>query len=101
MGLRWMSAPERAPAPAKFMSGSLPRACESCRLPARPTRSCPIESLGYTNLRATSGGITVLREDDYFHNRQVVTLNSMGADNDPIRSQAGLHGPPLRPLLLG
>lgn len=37
----------------------------------------PIESLGYTNLRATSGGITVLREDDYFHNRQVVTLNSV------------------------
>ncbi len=37
----------------------------------------PIESLGYTNLRATSGGITVLREDDYFYNRQVVTLSSV------------------------
>lgn len=37
----------------------------------------PIESLGYLNLRATSGGITVLREDDFFHNRQVVALNGV------------------------
>lgn len=34
----------------------------------------PIESAGYVNFRAPSGSITVLREDDYFHNRQVVTL---------------------------
>ena len=34
----------------------------------------PIESVGYVNFRAASGSITVLREDDYFHNRQVVSL---------------------------
>jgi probable phosphoglycerate mutase len=34
----------------------------------------PIESLGYANFRAASGSITVLREDDYFHNRQVDSL---------------------------
>ena len=34
----------------------------------------PLESLGYVSFRAASGSITVLREDDYFHNRQVVTL---------------------------
>ena len=34
----------------------------------------PIESLGYVSFRAASGSITVLREDDYFHNRQVVSL---------------------------
>jgi 2,3-bisphosphoglycerate-dependent phosphoglycerate mutase len=34
----------------------------------------PIDSLGYANFRAPSGSITTLREDDYFHNRQVVTL---------------------------
>ncbi|GAA0503163.1 phosphoglycerate mutase [Paractinoplanes deccanensis] len=34
----------------------------------------PVESLGYVNLRAPSGSITTLREDDYFHNRQVVAL---------------------------
>ena len=34
----------------------------------------PIESLGYVSFRAPSGSITVLREDDYFHNRQVVSL---------------------------
>src|SRR5699024_1755261 len=35
----------------------------------------PVEAFGYGNLRSTPGGITVLREDDYFHNRQVVNLN--------------------------
>jgi 2,3-bisphosphoglycerate-dependent phosphoglycerate mutase len=35
----------------------------------------PIESLGYVNFRAASGSITVLSEDDYFHNRQVVSLS--------------------------
>lgn len=34
----------------------------------------PIESLGYVNFRAASGSITLLREDDYFHNRQVASL---------------------------
>ncbi|MCP2256650.1 putative phosphoglycerate mutase [Streptoalloteichus tenebrarius] len=34
----------------------------------------PIESTGYVNFRAPSGSITVLHEDDYFHNRQVVAL---------------------------
>jgi 2,3-bisphosphoglycerate-dependent phosphoglycerate mutase len=34
----------------------------------------PIESLGRVNFRAPSGSITTLREDDYFHNRQVVSL---------------------------
>ena len=37
----------------------------------------PIESLGYVNFRAASGSITLLREDDYFHNRQVVSLGDM------------------------
>lgn len=37
----------------------------------------PIESAGYVNFRATSGSITVLREDDYFHNRQVVALGDV------------------------
>lgn len=40
-----------------------------CRLPS--------ESLGYMNLRSTAGSITTLFEDDYFHNRQVVSLNSV------------------------
>ncbi|OIQ67511.1 putative phosphoserine phosphatase 2 [mine drainage metagenome] len=35
----------------------------------------PIESLGYVNFHAASGSITELREDDYFHNRQVVSLS--------------------------
>ncbi|MFD0362897.1 histidine phosphatase family protein [Nocardia sp. GCM10030253] len=34
----------------------------------------PIESLGYARFQAASGSITELREDDYFHNRQVVSL---------------------------
>ncbi|MFI9048333.1 histidine phosphatase family protein [Streptomyces sp. NPDC053427] len=34
----------------------------------------PIESAGYASFRAPSGSITTLREDDYFHNRQVVSL---------------------------
>jgi probable phosphoglycerate mutase len=34
----------------------------------------PIESLGHVNFRASTGSITTLREDDYFHNRQVVSL---------------------------
>ncbi|MFJ4620775.1 histidine phosphatase family protein [Streptomyces sp. NPDC088812] len=34
----------------------------------------PIESAGYVSFRAPSGSITTLREDDFFHNRQVVSL---------------------------
>ncbi|WP_431040752.1 histidine phosphatase family protein [Streptomyces sp. P1-3] len=34
----------------------------------------PPESLGHVNFRAPSGSITTLREDDFFHNRQVVSL---------------------------
>ncbi|MGW0686222.1 histidine phosphatase family protein [Streptomyces sp. NPDC002754] len=34
----------------------------------------PIESVGYASFRAPAGSITTLREDDYFHNRQVVVL---------------------------
>jgi probable phosphoglycerate mutase len=34
----------------------------------------PIESLGFAMFRAASGSITELREDDYFHNRQVSSL---------------------------
>ncbi len=37
----------------------------------------PIASLGYVNLRAPSGSITTLREDDFFHNRQVVLLGDV------------------------
>lgn len=37
----------------------------------------PIEAAGYAAFRSTSGGITHLREDDFFHNRQVVALNSV------------------------
>jgi probable phosphoglycerate mutase len=35
----------------------------------------PLESAGYANMRASSGGITVLEQDDFFHNRTVVSLN--------------------------
>lgn len=34
----------------------------------------PVESVGYVDLRVASGSITVVREDDYFHNREVVSL---------------------------
>jgi probable phosphoglycerate mutase len=34
----------------------------------------PIESVDYASFRAPSGSITTLREDDFFHNRQVVSL---------------------------
>ncbi|WP_164716137.1 histidine phosphatase family protein [Streptomyces sp. WAC 06738] len=34
----------------------------------------PIESAGYAGFRASSGSITTLREDDFFHNCQVVSL---------------------------
>ncbi|OXM51609.1 histidine phosphatase family protein [Amycolatopsis thailandensis] len=34
----------------------------------------PLEAAGYVDFRGSPGSVTVLREDDYFHNRQVVTL---------------------------
>lgn len=34
----------------------------------------PPASLGYVNFRSKSGSITTLREDDFFHNRQVSVL---------------------------
>ena len=34
----------------------------------------PLASLGYVNFLAKPASITTLREDDYFHNRQVVAL---------------------------
>ncbi|MCV7159426.1 histidine phosphatase family protein [Mycolicibacterium brisbanense] len=34
----------------------------------------PPESLGYANFRSNPGSITTLRQDDYFHNRQVSAL---------------------------
>ena len=37
----------------------------------------PIESLGFVNFRAPSGSVTTLREDDFFHNRQVAALGDM------------------------
>ena len=38
----------------------------------------PIEATPYASFRSSSGRITVLREDDRFHNRTVVTLNDIG-----------------------
>jgi len=37
----------------------------------------PVEGLGYLNLRGRSGGITTLREDDFFHNRQIALLDNV------------------------
>jgi probable phosphoglycerate mutase len=34
----------------------------------------PIESLGQVNFRVSSGSITTLREDDFYHSRQVISL---------------------------
>ncbi|MFI7316812.1 histidine phosphatase family protein [Streptomyces venezuelae] len=44
----------------------------------------PIESAGYASFRAPSGSITTLREDDFFHNRQVVNLGDI-SHLDPRR----------------
>ncbi|WUM85250.1 histidine phosphatase family protein [Nocardia salmonicida] len=43
----------------------------------------PIESAGYAAFHATPGGITELREDDFFHNRQVFRLDDTGHLRDP------------------
>ena len=54
----------------------------------------PIESVGRVNFPVPSGSITTLREDDYFHNRQVVGLGETcpgrgtyggGMAPDPVR----------------
>jgi 2,3-bisphosphoglycerate-dependent phosphoglycerate mutase len=37
----------------------------------------PIDALDYAAFRVSPGGITDLRQDDYFHNRQVVQLNDV------------------------
>lgn len=37
----------------------------------------PIAAAGYAGFRSTSGGITHLRQDDYYHNRQMVALNTV------------------------
>lgn len=37
----------------------------------------PITAAGHVAFRSTSGGITHLREDDFFHNRAVVALNQV------------------------
>ena len=38
----------------------------------------PIETAGYVNFLAPPGSITALHEDDYFHNRQIVSLGETG-----------------------
>ena len=37
----------------------------------------PLESVGHVNFRSTSGGITLLEEDDFFANRSVVRLDDV------------------------
>src|SRR6478752_1872514 len=37
----------------------------------------PIDASGYVKFRASPGSITVLREDDFYHDRQVVALNDV------------------------
>lgn len=37
----------------------------------------PLEAAGYVNFRVSSGSITELRQDDYFHNRQMVQLDDV------------------------
>jgi 2,3-bisphosphoglycerate-dependent phosphoglycerate mutase len=43
----------------------------------------PIDSLGYVHFGVRSGSITTLKEDDYFHNRQVVSLGDTGHRDGP------------------
>ncbi|MGN6333399.1 MAG: histidine phosphatase family protein [Motilibacteraceae bacterium] len=38
----------------------------------------PLDGIAYFHLPATGGGITVLAEDDVFHNRSIVSLNETG-----------------------
>jgi len=37
----------------------------------------PMESVGYVNVRVGSGSISELNEDDFFHNRRIVSLNDL------------------------
>ncbi|MEV0698070.1 histidine phosphatase family protein [Saccharopolyspora sp. NPDC050389] len=37
----------------------------------------PVSACAYASFRSSSGGITVLQEDDYFHNRTLHTLNDV------------------------
>ena len=37
----------------------------------------PLEAAGYVNFQVSSGSISELREDDFFHNRQIVRLNDL------------------------
>jgi probable phosphoglycerate mutase len=37
----------------------------------------PLEAAGHVKFRTSPGGITHLREDDFFHDRQVVALNAV------------------------
>ncbi len=38
----------------------------------------PVSSLAYARFRVSPGSITTLQEDDYFHNRTLVSLNETG-----------------------
>ncbi|HEX6247279.1 MAG TPA: histidine phosphatase family protein [Nocardioidaceae bacterium] len=38
----------------------------------------PPEATGYVNVRVTPGGISELREDDFFHGRQIASLDDTG-----------------------
>jgi probable phosphoglycerate mutase len=42
----------------------------------------PVEATGSVNFRAPSGSISILREDDFFHNRQVCSLGDISHLND-------------------
>lgn len=52
----------------------------------------PIESLDYARFHGPSGSITELREDSYFHNRQLVRLGDI-AHLDLEGSQLPLTAP--------
>ncbi|GAA3399282.1 histidine phosphatase family protein [Streptomyces roseoviridis] len=46
----------------------------------------PLETVGYASFRAPSGSITTLHEDDFFHNRQVMSLgDARHLDPTPLR----------------
>jgi len=46
----------------------------------------PLETVGYASFRVPSGSITTLHEDDFFHNRQVISLgDARHLDPTPLR----------------
>lgn len=49
----------------------------------------PLISVGYANFRSTPGSITTLRQDDFFHNRQVAVL-AQTSHLDPDFGRAGV-----------